>query len=190
MSWITIDRPDTPIREHVVEQHERERLVYTIQPNGDITVTQSWIPGHHPATEDEMLACDDRREQNAMGDVILEGPLRSPKPSPTRRHRAADSRTTALPPPAFVIDLTARVKPEVEASQPYVDLTFDDAAQVPPAAQTTTSRMENAIFVTKIIRPGAVGCANSLVERLSGYVYAYRRGAEGAHAPGMLPFMH
>ena len=122
-----------------IEKFERERPTYTIYPNGEITVAQTWIPGHHLATKDEMLACDGRREVNAMGEIIREEPLRSPKRSPTRRHRAANSGATALPPPAFVIDLT-----------------IDNAAQVPPAAQATTSRMENAIFVIKHIVLGLV----------------------------------
>ena len=66
-----------------------------IYPNGDTTVAQTWIPGQHPAIEDEMLTCDDRKEQNKIGDVLREGSLRPAKPSPTRRYRTTSSAVTA-----------------------------------------------------------------------------------------------
>lgn len=151
MSWMALESPEMPdkFREHTAEKVERERPIYTISPNGDITVSQSWILGFHPATEEEMLACDDRREQNAMGDILYEGPLHPAKPSPTRRHRAANSGATALPPPAFLIDLTVTQK--VKTTPTYVDLTIDNAAWVPPAAQAMTSRAENALLSTNTL---------------------------------------
>ena len=93
MSWMALESPEMPdkFREHTAEKVERERPIYTISPNGDITVSQSWILGFHPATEEEMLACDDRREQNAMGDILYEGPLR---PAQSRRQPGATAPPT------------------------------------------------------------------------------------------------
>ena len=62
-----------------------------IYPSEDTTVGQTWIPGQHPAIEDEMLTCDDRKEQNKIGDVLREGRLRP------RSHR----QPGATAPPAW-----------------------------------------------------------------------------------------
>ena len=76
-----LESPDVPGLAHqlTVEKVHRERPIYTVSPEGQVTVRQSWIPGHHPATEEEMLACDDRREVDTHGNILYEGPLRPVK---------------------------------------------------------------------------------------------------------------
>ncbi len=83
-SWIVLKAPDMPefVRHHQnPEKFRRERPVYTIHPEDEVTVSQSWVPGHSLATEAEMFACDDRCQQDVYGEVIYEGPLRPVKPS-------------------------------------------------------------------------------------------------------------
>ncbi len=88
--WIALDTPDMPTRIRIhtplnkVNRY-RERPVYTEHANGDITVHQTWIPGHNPATRAEMMACDDHTQLNAYGLVVFSGPYRSPKPSPRNK---------------------------------------------------------------------------------------------------------
>lgn len=70
-SWVSLDTPDMPEqnRQHTVQRFRRERPVYIVHPRGEITVHQSCVPGHNPATEEEMAARDDRSHQDNYGNI-------------------------------------------------------------------------------------------------------------------------
>jgi hypothetical protein len=79
--WHVLEAPDMPRlvrgRRTNNQKYLRERPVYTVHPDGDITVQQSFLPGQHSASMEEMHACDDRLEVDAYGKIQFRGPLRS-----------------------------------------------------------------------------------------------------------------
>ena len=87
-----LEPPDVPglAYQLTIEKVERERPIYTVSPEGEVTIRQSWIPGHHHATEEEMFACDDTQEVDSHSNLLYKGTLR-----PSKKRRSIGSTVLA-----------------------------------------------------------------------------------------------